>query len=100
MALHALGEAEFHGYQLAKEMEALGGTRRLVSHGTLYKALDRLEAAGLVTDRWEDPAIAALANRPRRRLYEVTARGSAVLASIESGRAAPIQALRTRESTG
>jgi PadR family transcriptional regulator PadR len=80
LALHALGTAEFHGYSLAKEMREHAGARRLVSHGTLYKALDRLESAGLLQSRWEDPHDAAHAGRPRRRLYHVTAAGTELLA--------------------
>jgi DNA-binding PadR family transcriptional regulator len=35
-----------------------------VAHGTLYKALDRLEGLGLVEARWEDADIAAEEKRP------------------------------------
>jgi PadR family transcriptional regulator PadR len=73
--LHGLGATDFHGYQLAKQMREDEGARRLVAHGTLYKALDRLEAMGLLESRWEDPLEAAAEQRPRRRLYRVTAAG-------------------------
>jgi len=74
---------EFHGYSLAKEMRDAEQARRLVSHGTLYKALDRLENAGLITSRWEDAERAFGEGRPRRRLYRLTANGLAALAQIE-----------------
>ena len=74
---------EFHGYALAKEMRDAEQARRLVSHGTLYKALDRLETAGLITSRWEDSESAFSEARPRRRLYHLTASGLAALAQIE-----------------
>ena len=51
------------------------GSRALTAHGTLYKALGRLEERGLLTSAWEDAAAAE--GRPRRRLYELTGRGSA-----------------------
>jgi DNA-binding PadR family transcriptional regulator len=80
VGLRAQGTAEFHGYLLAKNLKEVEGARRLVGHGTLYKALDRLESAGLIESRWEDPELAAVDGRPRRRLYRVTAAGSAALA--------------------
>ena len=52
-------------------------SRALTAHGTLYKALSRLEEFGLLTSRWEDAA-AAEGRRPRRRLYELTNKGAAV----------------------
>jgi DNA-binding PadR family transcriptional regulator len=81
--LAALGTAEFHGYLLAKELRDADQARRLVGHGTLYKALERLERAGLIASRWEDPQLAAGEGRPRRRLYHITTNGTAVLAAID-----------------
>jgi DNA-binding PadR family transcriptional regulator len=72
------GEPEFHGFFLAKELRDRDGARRLTAHGTLYKALDRLERAGFVQSRWEDPEVAAAEGRPRRRLYRVTGLGERV----------------------
>jgi len=57
-------------------MREHGGSRSLTAHGTLYKALGRLEEFGLLTSRWEDAAAAE--GRPRRRLYELTPRGARV----------------------
>jgi DNA-binding PadR family transcriptional regulator len=53
----------------------VSGHRLLTAYGTLYRALGRLEAMGLLTSRWEDPNIPARENRPRRRLYTLTAAG-------------------------
>ncbi|MES1169617.1 MAG: PadR family transcriptional regulator [Leifsonia sp.] len=79
-------DAEVHGFALAKELADRQGSRRLTSHGTLYKALARLEDAGAVTSRWEDSAIAERDGRPRRRLYRVTGTGRAALrAHLEAG---------------
>lgn len=66
------GEAQFHGFRIAKHLAEGEGASRLTAHGTLYKALGRLEVAGLLTSVWEDPAAAAEEGRPRRRLYAVT----------------------------
>ncbi len=57
---------------------AVGGVRgdRLLGHGTLYKALDRLERFGLLESEWEDGDASAL-GRPLRRLYRCTGAGAA-----------------------
>jgi DNA-binding PadR family transcriptional regulator len=49
-------------------------SRSLTAHGTLYKALGRLEELGLLVSRWEDAWAAE--GRPRRRLYELTSAGA------------------------
>jgi len=74
-------ESEFHGFLVAKVMRDREGARALTAHGTLYKALDRMERAGLLESRWEDPTIAAAEGRPRRRLYRVTGVGARALQS-------------------
>jgi DNA-binding PadR family transcriptional regulator len=71
------GQATFHGFGLAQTMREQSGSRSLTAHGTLYKALSRLEEFGLLTSRWEDAA-AAVEGRPRRRLYELTGEGARV----------------------
>lgn len=47
--------------------------------GTVYPALRRFEAAGLVVADWEDSEVAARAKRPARRYYRLTAAGEATL---------------------
>ena len=84
------GVRAFHGFQIAKEIQGLTGSRLLTAYGTLYKALGRMEKAGLLESRWEDPLIAAAEERPRRRFYHVTAAGSEAFATLprsEDGRA-------------
>ncbi len=81
------GEVEFHGFQLAKELRDRGSERGLTAHGTLYKALDRMERAGLLQSRWEDPRVAADQGRPRRRLYRVTGDGERTFARLNLDRA-------------
>jgi PadR family transcriptional regulator len=80
LELRQRGVTEAHGFLLAKEMRDGAHARRLTAYGTLYKALDRLERAGCLTSRWEDPLIAAREGRPRRRLYQVTLDGEAAFA--------------------
>ena len=72
----------FHGFGLAQAMREQSGSRALTGHGTLYKALGRLEARGLLTSRWEDADAAE--GRPRRRLYELTGQGVEVARSVPS----------------
>jgi PadR family transcriptional regulator, regulatory protein PadR len=80
------GEERFHGFGLAQSLQRPG--RALLAHGTLYKALGRLQESGLLSAVWEDPAVAAEAGRPRRKLYAVTAAGAAALEAAE--RPAPV----------
>jgi DNA-binding PadR family transcriptional regulator len=82
------GEPSFHGFLIAKEIQEDTEAKRLTSHGTLYKALDRLERAGLLASQWEDPEEAAKQQRPRRRLYQVTVKGAQALAKSQVARAA------------
>ncbi len=94
-ALDVPGRGEFHGYAIAKEMLDREGARRLTGHGTLYRALDRLEEAGLLASRWEDPLIAADQGRPRRRLYQLTAAGEHAASEVPPEPAAARRALGT-----
>ena len=77
--LKTRGTGEGHGFLIAKQIKDRENTRMLTAHGTLYKALGRLEKAGLLKSRWEDPVAAAEAARPRRRMYRITAQGEAAL---------------------
>lgn len=81
VSLRSMGVPEAHGFLLARTMSQGSGARRLTAYGTLYKALDRLERAGCLASRWEDPDYAAEAARPRRRFYRITAAGEAAVAA-------------------
>lgn len=74
----ASGSPEFHGFAIADQLSE-SDPRRLLGHGTLYKALARLEREGLLTSRWEE-IDASVEGRPRRRLYRVTASARGALA--------------------
>ena len=78
------GTTEFHGFELAKQLRDDDGQRKLTAHGTLYKALTRMEKAGLLSSTWEDPDKAAEEGRPRRRLYSITSDGRVALAKVEA----------------
>jgi DNA-binding PadR family transcriptional regulator len=71
--------AECHGFQIAKLLQDGSKARLLTAHGTLYRALGRLEQMGLLESRWEDPHIAATEGRPVRRLYHLTGAGTSAL---------------------
>jgi PadR family transcriptional regulator len=81
-------EPEFHGFAIAKVLRDRDGARRLIAHGTLYKALARLEQLGLLESRWEAPESAAAEQRPRRRLYRVSGAAERALAQARSARRA------------
>jgi DNA-binding PadR family transcriptional regulator len=76
------GDGWIHGFGLAKAMR--GDDGRLTAHGTLYRALGRLTAAGLLDDQWEDPDRALAEGRPRRRLYRINGNGLTALARAQA----------------
>jgi len=87
--LGRIGVKEFHGFAVAKRMKDIGEAHQLTAHGTLYKALGRMEAAGLLRSQWEKADLALEEGRPRRRLYQVTGVGERALAvsRVEKGAA-------------
>jgi DNA-binding PadR family transcriptional regulator len=77
------GASGVHGFAIAKTLVDRGDTRSLTATGTLYRALHRLEAAGLIESWWEAPD-AAGEGRPPRRCYRITGAGSAALTDARS----------------
>ena len=71
LVLQRRGVTHFHGYSLAKLLQERGDRRLLTAHGTLYRALHRLESAGLIEASWEDHHLAESESRPRRRMYRL-----------------------------
>jgi DNA-binding PadR family transcriptional regulator len=71
------------------ELCALAG----LPSGTLYPILARLEQAGWVESRWEDPETHVREGRPRRRYYRITPDGAvrsrAAIARAQRRRPAP-----------
>jgi len=68
LILASLADGPKHGYALTKDIESFAGVR--LAPGTLYEALARLEAQGLIE---------ALESHDRRRPYQLTALGAATL---------------------
>src|ERR1700744_1027756 len=68
LILSSLADGPKHGYALTKDVEEFAGVR--LAPGTLYEALARLEAQGLIR---------ALESDDRRRPYELTAAGAVAL---------------------
>lgn len=82
----ALTGREFHGYELAQRVDR---PRPLIGHGTIYKALGRLEGMGFLTSRWEEADAAERGGRPPRRLYRITAAGAAAITAAHDERLTP-----------
>ena len=73
--LAALLDGPLHGYAIAQRGQELSGGRVRLSAGTLYGALERLEAQGLV----EQDAEEVVGGR-RRRYHRITRAGADALA--------------------
>ena len=71
LILSAVAGGTRHGFDI---MDATG-----LASGTVYPALRRLEADAFLTSRWEPASEALAARRPRRRVYELTGEGVALL---------------------
>ena len=69
--LHAIAAGSRFGFDI---MQATG-----LTSGTVYPALERLEAAGYLKSTWEDAAEAHGAGRPARRYFTLTAAGATAL---------------------
>ena len=95
VAAHRGGNPEIHGFEAAKAIRDRDAARTLTAHGTLYKALGRMESAGLLESRWEDPDTAVAEGRPRRRLYQVTGAGELALTKAHAAHA-DVPSWRTR----
>ena len=70
LILSSLADGPKHGYALTKDIESFAGVR--LAPGTLYEALSRLEAHGMIE---------ALESQDRRRPYQLTATGAAALST-------------------
>jgi len=69
--LHAIAGGSRFGFDI---MQATG-----LTSGSVYPALERLEAAGYLQSTWEDAADAHAAGRPARRYFTLTASGATAL---------------------
>jgi PadR family transcriptional regulator, regulatory protein PadR len=73
LILAALRQGDAHGFEILKRLDAAGSGALRLKEGSLYPALYRLEAAGLVKAAWEETQSAR--RGPRRRIYRLTAKG-------------------------
>ncbi len=70
--LGLLLESPMHGYELRKRLTGLLGAFRAFSYGSLYPALRRMQADGLIA---EDAAPEGTVLRRARRVYQLTDTG-------------------------
>ena len=79
IVLSLVKDRPMYGYEMVKAVNARTGGRLEWKEGTLYPALHRLEAEGLIAGRWAD-APASEAPGRKRKYYSITRRGRAELA--------------------
>jgi DNA-binding PadR family transcriptional regulator len=76
LIMTALVDQPRHGYGVLQEVEALSGGRVRLRASTLYDALDRLAAEGLIEVSGEETV-----GRRLRRFYRITGDGRIALAA-------------------
>src|ERR1700680_4701390 len=73
MILAVVASAPAHGYAVIEELKRRSGGVFELPEGTVYPALHRLEAEGLLASTWAD------AGGRRRRVYRLTRHGRSTL---------------------
>jgi PadR family transcriptional regulator, regulatory protein PadR len=73
LLLAVVADGPVHGYAVVERLRARSGGRFDLPEGTVYPALHRLEADGLLASAW------TTAGGRRRRQYELTDEGRAAL---------------------
>jgi PadR family transcriptional regulator len=73
MILAVLASGPAHGYAVIEHLKGRSGGVFDLPEGTVYPALHRLEADGLLASAWET------ASGRRRRVYKLTRRGRVAL---------------------
>ena len=68
LILGVLAGGPLHGYAVIEQLKQRSGGSLDLPEGTVYPALHRLEAAGLLASSWSEGA-------RRRRVYRLTVRG-------------------------
>jgi DNA-binding PadR family transcriptional regulator len=71
--LSALRQGDAHGFEILRRLENAGSGALKLKEGSLYPALYRLEAAGLIKGQWEDST--SPRRGPRRRIYRLSRKG-------------------------
>lgn len=78
MILAVVGHEPAHGYAVIETLKERSGGTFDLPEGTVYPALHRLEAEGLLSSGWVD------AGGRRRRVYRLTRSGRAALSARRS----------------
>jgi len=78
LVLAVLEHGPAHGLEVIRRLDAAGDGSLALKEGTLYPALYRMEASGLVEAQWEDTTPGR--RGPRRRIYRLTSKGKRQLA--------------------
>jgi len=73
LVLSVLRRGDAHGFEILQRLEAAGSGALKLKEGSLYPALYRLEAAGMIKGKWEDGATSR--RGPRRRIYSLSKKG-------------------------
>jgi PadR family transcriptional regulator PadR len=77
LLLAVLSKGSAHGYAVIESLRQRSGGLFDLPEGTIYPALHRLEAQGLLLSRWQEDT------PRRRRVYELTTKGKRSLAKRE-----------------
>ncbi len=78
--LGLLQQSPMHGYELRKRLNALLGTFRAFSYGSLYPTLRRMKVAGWISEEGTDAE--ARTSRRARVVYRITAEGKERFAEL------------------
>jgi transcriptional regulator len=78
LILAVLAGGPLHGYAIIDALKRRSDGALALPEGTVYPALHRLEAAGLLASEWSD------GEGRRRRVYELTRRGRRELGTRRS----------------
>jgi|ERR1017187_4281608 PadR family transcriptional regulator PadR len=74
LLLSLISEQPLYGYQMIKDLAGRSQGYFKFKEGTLYPALHKLEAAGMVDGKWQ-----TLASGQKRKYYNITEKGLEVL---------------------
>ena len=70
LILAVVSRGPLHGYAVIESLKTRSGGELALPEGTIYPALHRLEADGLLSSEW------SVVGGRRRRVYNITKRGS------------------------
>jgi PadR family transcriptional regulator PadR len=88
LTLKTLSLGPLHGYGIAQHIQRLSGEALRVEEGSLYPALQRMQAKGWVTSSWKETP-----TKRRARYYRLTAAGRKQLGIESSSFARAIEAI-------